>query len=98
MDERLMDTGREFEEMNQKEKTDFLNDYQEQLAEKNDEKLGEQISFLGSTGDTKAMKDAKKYVNWAADNGFTGYHAIQAKHQWDRAVKAKEEAEKITGK
>lgn len=99
MNERLIDTSKEFDELSQNEKTEFLDAYQEQLEEKNDderdEKLPDQLSFLGNSSETKAERKAKDYVKWAADNGFTGHHAIKAKHQLEKATKAKEEADKL---
>lgn len=87
----------EFDELNEREQSEYLDKFQDDLEkEDNGKNTSNDVSFLGNTGDTKAIKDAKKYVEWAADNGFTGHHMIQAKNQLKEAQEAKEEADKLT--
>lgn len=97
MNEKFNETGKEFEELSNAEKTELLNDYQETLEDK-DDKPSNDVAFLGNTGDTKAIKDAKKHVQWAADNGFTGYHRIKAENELKRAQDAKARADELTKK
>lgn len=91
MDERLTDAGREFEEMNQNEKTEYLDDFQKQLSEENAEIPRDQTSFLGTPLSSARYEQMEK-------NALKDGRMADAKRWNDRKVDAlvEEETKKQT--